>query len=254
MSGFPLILLGQWDALWSRVDPGVRMGVPDLGAGDVPVVGGAVPDPGRMVMRQMPKARLDAVMRRQARSAAMTRDAGRNAHEAGAPTLIPVPSLLRSLLSEHLDPGYAAAAERERAGGARRAGRWPTVGWQAAGRAADRDGVRRRRRAGPVRPRPASRETQQVLAGSVRSAEAADGRRDRPPRRAGRRGRRRAAQPARGRRTRAGSCSAASTRPSFAAAATAVHRARTDGHGHRPRRCPRISATCPSSASRAAGR
>ena len=37
-------------------------------------------------------------------------DSGRNEHRAGAPTLIPVPSLLRSLLSEHLDPGYAAAA------------------------------------------------------------------------------------------------------------------------------------------------
>ena len=39
-----------------------------------------------------------------------SRDAGRNAHEADAPTLIPVPSLLRALLSDHLDPGYAAAA------------------------------------------------------------------------------------------------------------------------------------------------
>ena len=37
-------------------------------------------------------------------------EAGRNVHEADAPTLIPVPSLLRSLLSDHLDPGYAAAA------------------------------------------------------------------------------------------------------------------------------------------------
>ncbi|MEC9322457.1 MAG: DUF881 domain-containing protein [Actinomycetota bacterium] len=37
-------------------------------------------------------------------------DSGRNEHRAGAPTRIPVPSLLRSLLSEHLDPGYAAAA------------------------------------------------------------------------------------------------------------------------------------------------
>ena len=37
--------------------------------------------------------------------------AGRSAHEADKPTLIPVPSLLRSLLSDHLDPGYAAAAE-----------------------------------------------------------------------------------------------------------------------------------------------
>lgn len=43
--------------------------------------------------------------------------AGRNIHEAGRPQLIPVPSLLRALLSEHLDPGYAAAAAaRERAG------------------------------------------------------------------------------------------------------------------------------------------
>ncbi|ORV18408.1 DUF881 domain-containing protein [Mycobacterium celatum] len=43
-------------------------------------------------------------------------DAGRNVHEAGRPQLIPVPSLLRALLSEHLDPGYAAAAaRRERA-------------------------------------------------------------------------------------------------------------------------------------------
>lgn len=39
-------------------------------------------------------------------------NAGRNVHEAGRPQLIPVPSLLRALLSEHLDPGYAAAAAR----------------------------------------------------------------------------------------------------------------------------------------------
>ncbi|HYB80548.1 MAG TPA: hypothetical protein VED43_02615, partial [Mycobacterium sp.] len=37
-------------------------------------------------------------------------NAGRSAHEAARPRLIPVPSLLRALLSEHLDPGYAAAA------------------------------------------------------------------------------------------------------------------------------------------------
>ncbi|MBX7451822.1 DUF881 domain-containing protein [Mycolicibacterium sp. 3033] len=41
-------------------------------------------------------------------------DSGRNEHRAGAPTRIPVPSLLRSLLSEHLDPGYAAAARDAR--------------------------------------------------------------------------------------------------------------------------------------------
>lgn len=39
-------------------------------------------------------------------------NAGRSAHAAARPTLIPVPSLLRALLSEHLDPGYAAAAAR----------------------------------------------------------------------------------------------------------------------------------------------
>jgi uncharacterized protein YlxW (UPF0749 family) len=39
-------------------------------------------------------------------------DAGRSAHEAGRPQLIAVPSLLRQLLSEHLDPGYAAAAAK----------------------------------------------------------------------------------------------------------------------------------------------
>ncbi|HEY2449058.1 MAG TPA: hypothetical protein VGI49_09590, partial [Mycobacterium sp.] len=37
-------------------------------------------------------------------------NAGLSAHNAGRPQLIPVPSLLRALLSEHLDPGYAAAA------------------------------------------------------------------------------------------------------------------------------------------------
>src|SRR2546430_3903765 len=50
--------------------------------------------------------------------------AGRNAHRANTPTLIPVPSLLRSLLSDHLDPGYAAAAEAKAAGRRRK---W----WQA---------------------------------------------------------------------------------------------------------------------------
>ena len=68
-------------------------------------------------------------------------EAGRNDHEADAPTRVPVPSLLRSLLSDHLDPGYAAAAAERREGG-------------------------------PRGQRPGAREAQQVLAGSVRSAEA----------------------------------------------------------------------------------
>jgi uncharacterized protein YlxW (UPF0749 family) len=60
-------------------------------------------------------------------------NAGRSAHAAQGPQLIPVPSLLRALLSEHLDPGYAAAAAK-RSGpatppsGRERAMRWL---WQA---------------------------------------------------------------------------------------------------------------------------
>lgn len=47
--------------------------------------------------------------------------AGFSSHSANRPTRIPVPSLLRSLLSDHLDPGYAAAAaERSRTGRSRR--------------------------------------------------------------------------------------------------------------------------------------
>lgn len=41
-------------------------------------------------------------------------NAGRSAHAAAQPKLIPVPSLLRALLSEHLDPGYAAAAAKRK--------------------------------------------------------------------------------------------------------------------------------------------
>ena len=39
-------------------------------------------------------------------------NAGHSAHAAARPKQIPVPSLLRALLSEHLDPGYAAAAAK----------------------------------------------------------------------------------------------------------------------------------------------
>ena len=47
--------------------------------------------------------------------------AGRTGPAENRPSLIPLPSLLRSLLTEHLDPGYAAAAaERERTGGSPR--------------------------------------------------------------------------------------------------------------------------------------
>lgn len=57
--------------------------------------------------------------------------AGRNTHAADEPQRIPVPSLLRTLLSDHLDPGYAAAAaEREKRD--RPPHRWVGWVWQAA--------------------------------------------------------------------------------------------------------------------------
>jgi uncharacterized protein YlxW (UPF0749 family) len=96
-------------------------------------------------------------------------DAGRNLHEADKPTLIPLPSLLRSLLSEHLDPGYAAAAERK-AGGAARRRWWQAWAWQIAGAlliaVVFAAAVAQARSTAP-----GVRETQRVLAGSVRSAE-----------------------------------------------------------------------------------
>jgi uncharacterized protein YlxW (UPF0749 family) len=95
-------------------------------------------------------------------------EAGRNAHEADRPTLIPVPSLLRSLLSDHLDPGYAAAAEAKMSG--RRRKRWQSWAWQLCGAVL----VALVFAAAVAQARttaPGVKETQQVLASSVRSAE-----------------------------------------------------------------------------------
>jgi uncharacterized protein YlxW (UPF0749 family) len=146
-------------------------------------------------------------------------DAGRNAHEAGAPTLIPVPSLLRSLLSEHLDPGYAAAAERRRGRAPRsRVSNW---GWQIlAGLLVTAVFVAAAAQAQSVAP--AARESRQVLAASVRAAErAADegaARRDDLADQAESERRSRLAGDERGRRLLADLDAA-----EFAAAATAVH-------------------------------
>jgi uncharacterized protein YlxW (UPF0749 family) len=94
---------------------------------------------------------------------------GRSAHDGPAPRLIPVPSLLRALLSEHLDPGYAAAAERRKDGAIR--GPWPNRGWQLlAGLAVAAVFATAAAQAKSVAP--ATRETQHVLADGVRSAEA----------------------------------------------------------------------------------
>jgi uncharacterized protein YlxW (UPF0749 family) len=96
-------------------------------------------------------------------------NAGRNAHQANTPTLIPLPSLLRSLLSDHLDPGYAAAAEAKAAGKRRKW--WQAWAWQIGGAlviaAVFAAAVGQARSTAP-----GVRETQHVLAGSVKSAEA----------------------------------------------------------------------------------
>jgi uncharacterized protein YlxW (UPF0749 family) len=56
-------------------------------------------------------------------------NAGRSAHAAAQPQLIPVPSLLRALLSEHLDPGYAAAAAKRNRGDRPPSRRARAVSW-----------------------------------------------------------------------------------------------------------------------------
>ena len=100
-------------------------------------------------------------------------EAGLPAHEADSPTLIPVPSLLRSLLSDHLDPGYAAAAEAKAGGGLQRTW-WHGWAWQLCGAlliaVVFAAAVAQARSTAP-----GVRETQHVLSGSVRSAEATTG-------------------------------------------------------------------------------
>lgn len=94
--------------------------------------------------------------------------AGLPAPDPGRGPLIPVPSLLRSLLSDHLDPGYAAAAERRRSEGPRRAG--VDRGWQAVAALL----VATVFTAAVAQARstaPGVSAAQQVLAASVRSAE-----------------------------------------------------------------------------------
>jgi uncharacterized protein YlxW (UPF0749 family) len=99
-------------------------------------------------------------------------DAGRNAHAAGAPTLIPVPSLLRSLLSDHLDPGYAAAAERRTSGPARATA--STWSWQIlAGLLVTAVFAAAAAQAQSVAP--ATQESRQVLAAAVQKGQRATG-------------------------------------------------------------------------------
>ncbi|AKS34059.1 DUF881 domain-containing protein [Mycolicibacterium goodii] len=92
-------------------------------------------------------------------------------NEADAPTRIPVPSLLRSLLSEHLDPGHAAAAEERRAGKPprRRGFEWS---WQVLAALAIA-AVFAIAAAQVQIAAPAAREAQHALAGRVRAVEIA---------------------------------------------------------------------------------
>ena len=80
-----------------------------------------------------------------------------------------MPSLLRSLLSDHLDPGYAAAAAEQRG---RPRGRMVAASWQVLAALAVAT-VFAFAVAQAQATAPGVRETQQVLAGSVRSVEAA---------------------------------------------------------------------------------
>ncbi|AFM17510.1 hypothetical protein Mycch_2749 [Mycolicibacterium chubuense NBB4] len=90
---------------------------------------------------------------------------GRSAHAANSPTPIPVPSLLRSLLTDHLDPGYAAAAQSPR-----RRGRTADWTWQVLA-AVVVAAVFALAWSQARATAPGVRESQQVLAGSVRAAE-----------------------------------------------------------------------------------
>lgn len=103
-------------------------------------------------------------------------NAGRSAHAAARPTLIPVPSLLRALLSEHLDPGYAASAEKATAkrkdGSAPRSGRSRAFGWFWQALAAMLVAAVFAAAVAQARSvAPGVREAQDLLATSVRTAE-----------------------------------------------------------------------------------
>ncbi|WAC94069.1 DUF881 domain-containing protein [Mycobacterium sp. Aquia_213] len=102
-------------------------------------------------------------------------NAGRSAHAAARPTLIPVPSLLRALLSEHLDPGYAAAAQRRAAETTPQRGRTRVFGWLWQALAAMLVATVFAAAVAQARSvEPGVHTAQQVLARSVRSTEESD--------------------------------------------------------------------------------
>ncbi|MGZ4576977.1 MAG: DUF881 domain-containing protein [Mycobacterium sp.] len=99
-------------------------------------------------------------------------NAGRSAHVASRPKLIPVPSLLRALLSEHLDPGYAAAAAKRSESAAQASGRERAVGWLWQALAALLIAAVFAAAVAQARSvAPGVRSAQQLLLGNVRSSE-----------------------------------------------------------------------------------
>jgi uncharacterized protein YlxW (UPF0749 family) len=100
-------------------------------------------------------------------------NAGRSAHAAARPTLIPVPSLLRALLSAHLDPGYAAAAAKRSGSDSPPSRRARVFGWFWQALAAMLVATVFAAAVAQARSvAPGVRTAQQLLATSVRSAQA----------------------------------------------------------------------------------
>lgn len=101
-------------------------------------------------------------------------NAGYSAHAAARPKHIPVPSLLRALLSEHLDPGYAAAAAKRGRLAAPQSARARTFGWMWQALAATLVAAVFAAAVAQARSvAPGMRAAQQLLATSVRSTQAA---------------------------------------------------------------------------------
>ena len=99
-------------------------------------------------------------------------NAGLSAHTAARPTLIPVPSLLRALLSEHLDPGYAVAAEKRSPTATPKAARARVFSWLWQALAAMLVATVFAAAVAQARSvEPGVRSAQQLLARSVRSTE-----------------------------------------------------------------------------------
>lgn len=102
--------------------------------------------------------------------------AGLSAHTAEQPQRIPVPSLLRALLSEHLDPGYAAAAAKRDSSDGPQNGRARAAGWVWQALAALLVAMVFAAAVAQARlVAPGVSAAQQVLAAGVRSEEAAAG-------------------------------------------------------------------------------